>query len=43
MTGGWSFVLAAYAVAVLGTLALVAWSFAALRRAERRADALRER
>ena len=43
MTGGWSFVLAAYAVAALGTVVLTLWSLVALRRAERRADALRDR
>ena len=42
MTGGWLFVTAAYAVAASGTFGLVAWSLIALRRAERRADALRE-
>ena len=36
----WWFVAAAYAVAVGGTLALVAWSFVALRRAEGRAETL---
>ena len=36
----WPFVIAAYAVAVGATLALIGFSLAALRRAERRADAL---
>ena len=36
----WPFVIAAYAVAIGGTAALVLWSVAALRQAERRADAL---
>jgi hypothetical protein len=36
----WPYVVAAYAVAILGTLALIGWSLAALRRAEARADAL---
>jgi hypothetical protein len=36
----WPFVLAAYAVAVSATLALLGASLAMLRRAERRADAL---
>ncbi|NIJ06637.1 hypothetical protein FHS31_000219 [Sphingomonas vulcanisoli] len=43
MIGGWAFVLAAYAVAGVGTVVLTLWSIAALRRAERRADALRDR
>jgi hypothetical protein len=33
-----SFVYAAYAVGVLGTLAMVAWSWIAMRAAERRRD-----
>ena len=37
----WNFVLAAYAVTVLATLALVAWSWLAMRAAERRRDAAR--
>ena len=36
----WPFILAAYAIAIGGTAVLTAWSFAAMRRAERRADAL---
>jgi nitrate reductase gamma subunit len=36
----WPYVVAAYAVTIAGTLALVGWSIAALRRAEQRADAL---
>ena len=39
----WPFVIAAYAVTICGTLALVIWSVAALRRAEARADALDRR
>ena len=39
----WPFVIAAYVVAVGGTLALVGWTVAALRRAEARADALDRR
>jgi len=39
----WPFVIAAYAVTIVGTLALVIWSVAALRRAEARADALDRR
>jgi hypothetical protein len=34
----WDFVLAAYAVAVIGTLALVVWSWLAMRAAERRRE-----
>ncbi len=34
----WGFVLAAYAVAVLGTLLLAAWSWLAMRAAERRRE-----
>jgi len=36
----WPFVIAAYAVAVVATIGLLVISMAALRRAERRADAL---
>ena len=36
----WPFVIAAYAVAVGATAALIGFSLAALRRAEKRADAL---
>jgi len=39
----WPFVIAAYAVALSATLALIFFSLAALRRAERRADALDRR
>jgi hypothetical protein len=39
----WPFVIAAYALAGLGTAALVVASYAAMRRAERAADALRKR
>ena len=35
----WPYVAAAYAVALIGTLALIGWSLAALRRAEARANA----
>jgi hypothetical protein len=37
----WPFIAAAYAVALLGTLALVAASYVAMRRGERDAEALR--
>jgi len=36
----WPFVIAAYAVAILSTAALLLLSFAAMRRAEAAADAL---
>jgi hypothetical protein len=39
----WAFVIAAYAIALIGTLALVLWSYAAMRRAERAAEVLRNR
>jgi Flp pilus assembly protein CpaB len=39
----WAFVIAAYAIALAGTLALVLWSYVAMRRAERAAEALRAR
>ena len=34
----WPFVIAAYAIGVIGTLVLVGWSWLAMRRAERRRD-----
>ncbi len=39
----WDFVLAAYAVGVIGILAMTAWSWLAMRRAERRRDLSRDR
>jgi len=36
----WPYVIAAYLVAVSGTVGLLGWSIVALRRAEGRADAL---
>ena len=39
----WAFVIAAYAIALVGTLLLLGWSYAAMRRAERDAEALRNR
>ncbi|HET7606882.1 MAG TPA: hypothetical protein VFK28_12545 [Sphingomicrobium sp.] len=36
----WPFVVAAYAVAIFLTAALVLWSFASMRRAEAAADAI---
>ena len=35
----WPFVIAAYAIGILGTLVLIGWSWHAMRRAERRRDA----
>ena len=37
----WDFVIAAYLIGVGATLALVAWSWAAMKRAERRRDEAR--
>ena len=39
----WTFVLAAYAVGVIGTLVLVAWSWSAMRAAERRRERTRRK
>jgi hypothetical protein len=39
----WPFVAAAYAVTIGGTLVLAAWSYVAMRKAERQADALGRR
>lgn len=38
----WPFVLAAYALAIVGTLALTLWSLLAMRRAEARRERSRE-
>ena len=38
----WNFVIAAYAVGVLGTLATVAWSWLAMKRAEAKRERSRE-
>ncbi len=38
----WPFVIAAYAVAIAATAALVIWAYAAMRRAEAAADKLRK-
>lgn len=38
----WDFVAAAYAVGLAGTLAMVAWSWLAMRRAERRREETRK-
>lgn len=40
MIGGWPFVIAAYGLAIGGTLALAGWSIVALRRAEARAETI---
>ena len=37
----WPFILGAYAVGAIGTAGLLAWSLAAMRRAEAAAEALR--
>ena len=39
----WNFVLAAYAVGVAGTLAMIAWSWLAMKRAEGRREEARRR
>lgn len=39
----WNFVIAAYAVGVLGTLATVTWSWLAMKRAEAKRERSRER
>jgi hypothetical protein len=38
----WPFIAGAYAVALLATLGLTGWSFAAMRRAERSVDSLKD-
>lgn len=37
----WPFILAAYALTLTGTIGLALWSWAAMRRAENAADALK--
>ena len=39
----WSFVTAAYVIAVGGTLALMAWAYLTMRRAEAAADELKRK
>ena len=39
----WPFVIAAYAVTIAATAALILWCFAAMRRAESEADSLKRR
>lgn len=38
----WPFILAAYGATVLGTLAMMLWSWAAMRRAEAEAERLKK-
>ncbi len=38
----WPFILAAYALTLLGTAGLTLWSWSAMRRAEAEAEALRQ-
>jgi hypothetical protein len=38
----WPFIAGAYAIALLGTLGLTGWSYAAMRRAERGVDSLKD-
>jgi hypothetical protein len=38
----WPFIAGAYAVALLATFGLTGWSFAAMRRSEREAEALKD-
>ena len=37
----WPFIIASYGLTILGTLGVTAWSYAAMKRAERDADSLR--
>ncbi len=37
----WPFIIAAYAVTILGTFGVTLWSWSAMRRAEANADALK--
>lgn len=39
----WPFVVAAYAVTIIATAALLAWAYASMRRAEAAADSLRRK
>jgi hypothetical protein len=39
----WPFILAAYALTILGTFGLALWSYVAMRRAEAEAEALGKR
>jgi Flp pilus assembly protein CpaB len=37
----WAFVIAAYAITLVGTVGLLAWAYASMRKAEAAADELR--
>ena len=39
----WTFVTAAYAVGIIGTLGMVVWSWLAMRRAEKRREEARKK
>jgi len=39
----WPFIVAAYAITILATLAVTVWSWRAMRRAEREAEAVSKR
>jgi hypothetical protein len=39
----WPFIIGAYALSVLGTVGLVGWSLASMRRAEKQAESLSRR
>jgi len=39
----WSFVIAAYVIAIGGTVALLAWAYVTMRRAEAAADELKSK
>ena len=43
IVGGWNFVIAAYAVVIVGTLGMALWSWIAMKRAEARRDAVRKK
>lgn len=38
----WTFVIAAYAIGIAGTAAMIAWSWISMRRAEKRRDESRK-
>jgi len=38
----WTFVMAAYAIGIAGTLLMIGWSWISMRRAEKRRDKSRE-
>ena len=39
----WAFVIAAYAVGILGTLAMIVWAWADMKRAEKRREESRRK